>query len=78
MEQLTALDELQFDLNGRTLDPALARTHQLYNDTWLEFDVSPPLARQGWNRLRVRVIGRNPMIDCQLALASVEVLVSYR
>lgn len=36
------------------------------------------MACQGWNRLRVKVVGRNPMIDCQLALASVEVLVGYR
>ena len=50
----------------------------LYNDTWPEFDVSPPLLQQGWNRLNVRVISRNPHIDCRLALASVEVLVSYR
>jgi len=78
VEQLTVLDELQFNLNGRTLDSSQARTRQLYNDTWLDFDVSPHLARQGWNRLRVSVIGRNPMIDCQLALASVEVLVGYR
>ena len=78
VEQLTVLDELRFDLNGHMLDRSQARTHQLYNDTWLEFDVSPPLLRQGWNRLRVRVIARNCMIDCQLALASVEVLVSYR
>ena len=78
MDQLTALDELQIDLNGHTLDPSLARKHQLYNDTWLEFDVSPPLLQQGWNRLSVSVIARNPMVDCRLALTSAEVLVSYR
>ena len=78
VEQLTALDELQIDLNGHTLDPSLARRHQLYNDTWLEFDVSPPLLQQGWNRLSVSVIARNPLVDCRLTLASVEVLVSYR
>ena len=78
IEQLTAPDELQFALNGHALDTSQARTRQLYNDTWLEFDVPPPVALQGWNRLRVKVIGRNPMVDCQLALASVEVLVSYR
>lgn len=78
VEQLTVRDKLQVDLNGHTLDASQSRTRQLYNDTWLDFDVSPPLTRQGWNRLRVRVIGRNPMIDCQLTLASVEVLVSYR
>ena len=55
VEQLTVLDELQVDLNGHTLS-SQARTHQLY-DTWLD-DVSPPLLRQGWNRLRVRVIAR--------------------
>lgn len=78
VEQLTVLDELRFNLNGHTLDSSQARTRQLYNDTWLDFDVSPPLARQGWNRLRIEVTGRNPMIDCQLSLVSVEVLVSYR
>ncbi len=77
VEQLTALDELQFDLNGTTLDPSWARKHLLYNDTWLEFDVSPPLLRQGWNRLSLRVIARNPLVDCRLALASAELLVSY-
>ena len=78
VEQLTAPDELEFDLNGHALDSSQARTRQLYNDTWLDFDVPPSLAVQGWNRLRVKVIGRNSMVDCQLALASVEVLVSYR
>ena len=78
MDQLTALDELQIDLNGHTLDPSLARKHQLYNDTWLEFDVSPPLLQQGWNRLSVSVIARNSLVDCPLALASVDVLVSCR
>ena len=78
VEQLTARDELQIDLNGQKLDPALARRHLLYNDTWLAFDVSPPLLQQGWNRLSVSVIARNPLVDCQLVLASVEVLVSYR
>ena len=42
------------------LDPSQARTHQLYNDTWLEFDVSPPLLRQGWKRLSVRVARAQP------------------
>jgi hypothetical protein len=78
VEQLTIRDQLQFDLNGHTLDASKARTRQLYNDTWLEFDVTPPLARQGWNRLGVKVIARNPMIDCRLVLGSVEVLVGYR
>ena len=77
VEQLTVLDELQVDLNGHTLELSEAHRRQLYNDTWIEFDVWPPLASQGWNRLRVSVIGRNPMVDCQLALASVEVLVGY-
>ena len=78
VEHLTVLDELRFDLNGNALDPSLARKHQLYNDAWLELDVSPPLLQQGWNRLSVSVIARNPHVDCQLALTSVEVLVSYR
>ena len=69
MDQLTSRDELQIDLNGHTLDPSLAfGLHQLYNDTWLEFDVSPPLLQQGWNRLSVSVIARNPLVDCRLAL----------
>ncbi len=77
VEHLTARDELQFELNGNTLDPSLARTRLLYNDAWLEFDVSPPLLRQGWNRLTVKVIARNPSVDCRLVLTSAEVLVSY-
>ena len=77
IEQLTSLDELQFELNGHTLDPSLARKHQLYNDAWLELDVSPPLLQQGWNRLSVSVIARNPSVDCRLVLTSAEVLVSY-
>ena len=78
VEQLTVLDELELVLNGQTLDASQACRRQLYNDTWLEFDIAPPLARQGWNRLGVRVVGRNPMIDCRLVLGSVEVLVGYR
>ena len=77
VEQLTALDDLQFDLNDNTLDPSLARRRLLYNDTWLDFNVSPPLLKQGWNRLRVKVIARNPLVECRLALSSVEVLVRY-
>ncbi len=77
VEHLTVLDELQFELNGHTLDPSLARKHQLYNDARLEFDVSPPLLQQGWNRLSVSVIARNPSVDCRLVLTSAEVLVSY-
>ncbi len=77
VEHLTVLDELRFDLNGDALDPSPARTRLLYNDAWLEFDVSPPLLRQGWNRLSVSAIARNPSVDCRLVLTSAEVLVSY-
>ena len=77
VEQLTDLDDLQFDLNDNTLDASLARRRLLYNDAWLDFNVSPPLLLQGWNRLRVKVVSRNPLVDCQLALSSVEVLVRY-
>ena len=77
VEQLTALDELRFELNGKTLDPSLARRRLLFNDAWLDFDVSPPLMQQGYNRLNVKVVSRNPLMGCPLALSSVEVLVRY-
>ena len=78
VEQLTVLDELDFTLNGNALDQSLARQRLLFNDAWLDFDVSPPLLRQGSNSLRVKVVTRNPFVDCSLALNSVEVLVRYQ
>jgi len=76
VEQLTSLDELRIELNGVALDTSLARIRLLYNDTWLDFDVTT-LLRQGENSLIVSVVSRNPRIGCELHLSSVEVLVSY-
>ena len=78
IEQLTALDKLAFQLNGKVLDAASARKRLLYNDYWLDFDVFPPLLKQGWNQLNVKVKSRNPRISAKLNLRSVEVLVRYR
>ena len=58
IEHLTALDTLEFDLNGKLLDTASARKRLLYNDCWLDFDVFPPVLKQGWNNLKVTVLVR--------------------
>ena len=78
IEQLTARDTLEFDLNGKLLNTESARTRLLYNDCWLEFDVFPPLLKQGWNQLNVKVKSRNPRVSAKLILSSVEVLVRYK
>ncbi len=77
IEHLTALDTLEFDLNGKLLDTASARKRLLYNDCWLDFDVFPPVLKQGWNNLKVKVESRNPRVSAKLTLRSVEVLVRY-
>ena len=48
IEQLTARDTLEFELNGKLLNAESARKRLLYNDCWLDFDVLPPLLKQGW------------------------------
>ena len=77
IEHLTDLDTLEFDLNGELLDTASAWKRLLYNDCWLDFDVFPPVLKQGWNNLKVKVESRNPRVSAKLTLRSVEVLVRY-
>jgi len=74
---LTAEDELNFKLNGEQLNRSAARTQLLYNDCWIEFDVSGSLLRQGWNRIQVVVLHRNPKIDARLTIESVETIIRY-
>ena len=38
IENLSLLDEVDFALNGHSLDDAPVRRRLLYNDCWLEFD----------------------------------------
>ena len=77
IEQLTALDELWFELNCAPLDVASAVVRLNYNDCWLDFDVTGGPMVQGWNVLRIVVQARNDRIDAELKVRSVEVLVSY-
>jgi len=74
---LTAEDELNFKLNGEPLNRSAAQTQLLYNDCWIEFDVSGTLLRQGWNRIQVVVLHRNPKIDAQLTIESLETIIRY-
>ena len=76
--QLTGLDKLKIRLNDRELDLELTRTYLSYNDYWLDFDVSRPLLKRGWNKLKVEVLERNPYIRAPLTLESVEVIVRYK
>ena len=75
---LTARDQISFELNGTPVDRSAADVHLMYNDCWLDFDVSRGPLTQGWNRLRVEVLERNPLVDAPLTLDSVEVLVRYQ
>ena len=77
IENLTSLDELDFALNDNPLDDTLVRQRLLYNDCWLEFDVSE-LLQQGWNRVQVTVNARNPHVGAPLSIESVEAVVRYR
>lgn len=77
IEQLTDRDTLEFELNGKLLNAESARKRLLYNDCWLDFNVLPPLLKQGWNELNVKVKSRNPHVSAKLMLRSVEVLVHY-
>ena len=74
---LTALDDVTFALNGTQLDSATARRRLLYDDCWLEFDVTNGRLRRGWNSLRLGVRARNPHVGAPLIVESVEALVSY-
>lgn len=76
---LTALDTLEFSLNGTILDAASVRKRLLYNECWIDFDAPPPLLRQRWNYLGVKVKDRNPhLVGASLRLESVEVIIRYK
>ena len=74
---LTSLDMLRFKLNGKLLDSTSAKRRLLYNDCWIDLDVLPPLLKQGWNHLNVKMKSRNPHISAPLRLKNVEVIVRY-
>ena len=74
---LTAQDDVQVSLNGQVLDMSTADRRLLYNDCWLDFDVTNGSLQRGWNEVPVSVTGRNSHISASLVLDSVEVLVSY-
>ena len=76
IENLSSLDEVDFALNGKSLDESLVRRRLLYNDCWLEFDVRE-LLQQGWNSVHVAVYARNPHIGAPLSIESVEAVVRY-
>ncbi len=76
IENLSLLDEVDFALNGHSLDDAPVRRRLLYNDCWLEFDVKDSL-KMGWNRVQVTVNSRNPHIGAPLSIESVEAVVRY-
>jgi hypothetical protein len=78
IRDLTSLDRLAFELNGTLLDADSARERLLYNECWLDFDVSKPLLAQGWNHLKLKVMDRNPHIAAPLGVESVEVIVRYK
>jgi hypothetical protein len=77
VEQLTRVDQVDFELNGATLDRSAARVRLNYNDCWLDFDVTK-LIKKGDNAFAVHVRGRNPKVEAPLVLSSVEALVSYK
>ena len=75
---LTSVDDIEFRLNGETLDRAGATKHILYNEYWLDFDVSSsPALKQGWNDIEIEVKSRNERIGVPLTLDSLEVIVRY-
>lgn len=77
VEQLTPLDQLGLELNGRQLDLATARKRLNYNDCWLDLDVASTMTKGG-NTLRVTVDGRNPHVLAPLVVRSVEALIVYK
>ena len=77
VDHLTPLDQLEIRLNEEVLETA--RPNRIFfNETWLEFDVAPPLLKQGWNQVDAVVRGRNPQVTSPLSLKSVEVVVRYK
>ena len=75
---LTARDELDFQLNDTPLDPGSAVSRILYNDFWYEFALAPEALRQGWNRLRIAIRHRNSQVAAPLTVESAEVILRYR
>jgi len=76
IEQLTALDQLDLQLNGTVLDIAAAKKRLNYNDCWLDFDVSKTM-RKGNNVLAIKVTDRNPHVLAPLTVRHVDALVRY-
>jgi hypothetical protein len=76
IEQLTALDQLDIQLNGAALDVASAKKRLNYNDCWLDFDVSKTM-RKGNNALAIKAIARNPHVLAPLTVRHVDALVRY-
>ena len=75
---LTSVDDIEFRLNGETLDRGGATKHILYNEYWLDFDVSSsPALNKGWNDIEIEVKSRNERIGVPLTLDSLEVIVRY-
>lgn len=74
---LTDLDKLDFKLNGNVLDITAAQIRILYNDCWIEFDVSNMEVHQGCNRIEISVKQRNTHVDAALTIESVEAIIRY-
>ena len=76
---LTSVDDIEFRLNGETLDRGGATKHiLLYNEYWLDFDVSSsPALNKGWNDIEIKVKSRNERIGAPLTLDSLEVIIRY-
>lgn len=76
VEQFTNLDELEVHVNDTVMPKDESHTKLLFNDAWIEYEASDVLT-QGWNRIRFKVKRRNSMVQCPLAVKSVEILVNY-
>ena len=76
IEQLTSLDQLDFQLNGVALDFASAKQRLNYNDCWLDFDVSKTM-RKGNNALAIKATARNSHVLAPLTVRHVDALVRY-
>lgn len=76
IEQATALDRFDIQLNGTALDIASAKERLNYNDCWLDFDVSK-IMRKGSNTLTLKLLARNPHVLAPLNVRHVDTLVRY-
>ena len=77
IQHLTARDKVQISLDGTALEIKPEQTRLLYNECWIDFDVSSGPLRRGENQLEVTVVQRNAHIRVPLVLEDVEVLVTY-